>query len=386
MIWSSKHFAPLPVVSKRLNESSRFWHGGFHPHILYCVLCYMEIRVSSKIRYFSLELYPKLWTGKISQGKSILLSTELVDGRACWQYLRRSTHRGWTHAVYCTSVDRNVLTALLQDFDVSNCAILQLEHWEFSEIMLTHSSRHQDNQDTYGDEHVDDGLASVHDGHEYGRGAAVRRVSQLHVGALVHQELHHARAADARRLGQRRTAARTHLVHVRSCHHLFTHSYSDSLATLVYAVVNSRMHYCNTVLAGAPRTVTDKLQHMLNAAARVITGTRKRDRGLGQTNCIDLTFPTGFSSSLQWQFTSVWTAVHHRICRSTASRSPVLTSGGICIPPTITYLPYRVSGSTLTAIGPSQLLTQWPGSSRLELTPWFYLGSNEQHRLFYAST
>ena len=161
---------------------------------------------------------------------------------------------------------------------------------------------------------------------------------------------------------------------------------SDSLATLIYAVVNSRMHYCNTVLAGAPRTVTDKLQHMLNAAARVITGTRKRDRGLGQTNCIDLTFPTGFSSSLQWQFTSVWTAVHHRICRSTASRSPVLTSGGICVPPTITYLPYRVSGSTLTAIGPSQLLTQWPGSSRLELTPWFYLGSNEQHRLFYAST
>jgi len=56
----------------------------------------------------------------------------------------------------------------------------------------------------------------------------------------------------------------------------------DSLATLIYAVVNSRMDYCNTVLAGAPRTVTDKLQRMLNAAARVITGTRKFDRGFGQ--------------------------------------------------------------------------------------------------------
>ena len=33
---------------------------------------------------------------------------------------------------------------------------------------------------------------------------------------------------------------------------------SDSLATLIYAVVNSRMDYCNPVLAGAPRTVTDK--------------------------------------------------------------------------------------------------------------------------------
>jgi len=57
---------------------------------------------------------------------------------------------------------------------------------------------------------------------------------------------------------------------------------SDSLATLIYAVVNSRMDYCNTLPAGAPRTATDKLQHMLNAAARVITGTWKFDRGLGQ--------------------------------------------------------------------------------------------------------
>jgi len=57
---------------------------------------------------------------------------------------------------------------------------------------------------------------------------------------------------------------------------------SDSLVTLIYAVVNSRMGYCNTVLAGAPRIVTDKLQRVLNVAARVITGTRKFDRGLGQ--------------------------------------------------------------------------------------------------------
>jgi len=35
---------------------------------------------------------------------------------------------------------------------------------------------------------------------------------------------------------------------------------SDSLAMLIYAVVNSPMDYCNTVLAGAPRTVMDKLQ------------------------------------------------------------------------------------------------------------------------------
>ena len=50
----------------------------------------------------------------------------------------------------------------------------------------------------------------------------------------------------------------------------------------VYAVVNSRIDYCNTVLAGVPRTVTDKLQRVLNAAACVVTGTRKFDLGLGQ--------------------------------------------------------------------------------------------------------
>jgi len=52
---------------------------------------------------------------------------------------------------------------------------------------------------------------------------------------------------------------------------------SDSLATLVYAIVNSRIDFCNAVLAGAPRTVTDKLQRVLNAAARVVTGARKFD-------------------------------------------------------------------------------------------------------------
>ena len=46
----------------------------------------------------------------------------------------------------------------------------------------------------------------------------------------------------------------------------------------------------------------------------------------------------------------------------TQSRSPVLTRGGICVPPTVTYLPYRVSGSTLTAVGRFQLLARWPGT------------------------
>ena len=40
----------------------------------------------------------------------------------------------------------------------------------------------------------------------------------------------------------------------------------------------SRVDYCNILLAGAPKVMTDKLQRVLNAAARVLTGTHKFDR------------------------------------------------------------------------------------------------------------
>jgi len=53
-----------------------------------------------------------------------------------------------------------------------------------------------------------------------------------------------------------------------------------SAATLVHAFVTSRIDYCNAVYAGAPKTITDKLQRVLNAAARVVSDTRKFDRGL----------------------------------------------------------------------------------------------------------
>ena len=136
---------------------------------------------------------------------------------------------------------------------------------------------------------------------------------------------------------------------------------SDSRATLIYAVVNSRVDYCNTVLTGAARTVTDKLQRVLNAAARAITGTRKFDRGLGQI----------LHDQLHWLdvpdrvLLKVAVTVHQ--CLN--GRAPPYLSQH-CIPvssadtrrhlrsrqPSPTYLPYRVSGSRLTAVGRSQLL------------------------------
>jgi len=50
----------------------------------------------------------------------------------------------------------------------------------------------------------------------------------------------------------------------------------------VHAFVTSRVDYCNVVFAGAPKIITNKLQRVLNSAARVVSGTRKFDRGLRQ--------------------------------------------------------------------------------------------------------
>jgi len=49
---------------------------------------------------------------------------------------------------------------------------------------------------------------------------------------------------------------------------------------LVHAFVTSCVDYCNSVLALAPKTITDELQRVLNAAACLISCTSKYDRGL----------------------------------------------------------------------------------------------------------
>jgi len=52
--------------------------------------------------------------------------------------------------------------------------------------------------------------------------------------------------------------------------------------TLVQAFVTSRVDYCNAVLAELPRVTTDKLQRVMNSAARIVTDTRKYDSGLSR--------------------------------------------------------------------------------------------------------
>ena len=52
---------------------------------------------------------------------------------------------------------------------------------------------------------------------------------------------------------------------------------ADTAATLIRAFVTSPIDYCNCLLANASKVWTDKLQQILNAAARLLTETNKYD-------------------------------------------------------------------------------------------------------------
>jgi len=60
---------------------------------------------------------------------------------------------------------------------------------------------------------------------------------------------------------------------------IFVNSDADSAATLVHAFATSRVDYCNAILAAAPKTITDRLQRVLNAVAQVVSDTKKLDQG-----------------------------------------------------------------------------------------------------------
>ena len=57
---------------------------------------------------------------------------------------------------------------------------------------------------------------------------------------------------------------------------------TESLKTLVHAFVASCVDYCNSVPASSSKMITDELQQVLNAPARLISGTAKYDRGLSR--------------------------------------------------------------------------------------------------------
>ena len=61
---------------------------------------------------------------------------------------------------------------------------------------------------------------------------------------------------------------------IKSCRRALSRSAS---VTLINSLIVSRLDYCNSLLAGCSKHLVDKLQRVLNSAARVIFGGEQRE-------------------------------------------------------------------------------------------------------------
>ncbi|XP_068750975.1 uncharacterized protein [Montipora capricornis] len=52
---------------------------------------------------------------------------------------------------------------------------------------------------------------------------------------------------------------------------------TNAVHTIVHALISSRLDYCNALLYGLPKYLVDRLQHVQNSTARVVTFTGKFD-------------------------------------------------------------------------------------------------------------
>ena len=65
-----------------------------------------------------------------------------------------------------------------------------------------------------------------------------------------------------------------HLRNISKIRNILSQSDAEKL---VHAFITSRLDYCNSLLSGSPKNSLRSLQLIQNAAARVLTGTRKRE-------------------------------------------------------------------------------------------------------------
>uniref|UniRef100_A0A3P9B9X9 Granzyme B(G,H) n=1 Tax=Maylandia zebra TaxID=106582 RepID=A0A3P9B9X9_9CICH len=70
---------------------------------------------------------------------------------------------------------------------------------------------------------------------------------------------------------------KTAFFHLRSISKIRNILSQSDAEKLVHAFITSRLDYCNSLLSGCPKTSLKSLQLIQNAAARVLTGTRKRE-------------------------------------------------------------------------------------------------------------
>jgi len=140
-------------------------------------------------------------------------------------------------------------------------------------------------------------------------------------------------------------------------------SLDDELAAmLVHAFVTSRVDYCNLQWARAPKPVTDKLQRVMNAAARVVSGTKKYDRGLrhllhSELHWLDVADRVTYKLGVM-----VYKCLHRIICLSCVHRSLKLLNDSIFVPPAAIYSLFHGFSAIHTAVTPSLSLDQRYGT------------------------
>ncbi len=82
-----------------------------------------------------------------------------------------------------------------------------------------------------------------------------------------------------------------------SINHIKKYLTSDALKTAIHSLVALKIDYCNSLLSDLPKYQTDRLQHLLNSAARIISGTRKYDYITPVLSCFTGSQLSGDSSS-----------------------------------------------------------------------------------------
>jgi len=102
----------------------------------------------------------------------------------------------------------------------------------------------------------------------------------------------------------------------------------DLTITLVHLFALSCVDCCNTLLAGALKAVTDKLQRVLTAAACVVSGTHKYEPGLSQLlhsqlHCLKV--PEG----VMYKHGVVYGCLHHSTRRTSVYQSLMSHQGSI---------------------------------------------------------
>ena len=74
-----------------------------------------------------------------------------------------------------------------------------------------------------------------------------------------------------------RNVSRSAFYSLRNISNIRKYLTTTSATTLVHAFITSKIDYCNALFVGLPAKLTDKLQKVQNAAARMVTGSRKYD-------------------------------------------------------------------------------------------------------------